>query len=71
MVEDTTAPVVALRLLAGDQEYVVAPVALRVAEVPEQIVLLTGLTDTKGRALTATLTVAVFLQALASVPVTV
>jgi carbohydrate-selective porin OprB len=57
--------------VAGDQLYVAAPLAEIVAEPPLQIVAEPGVTLTVGNVLTVTVTLAVFWQPLADVPVTV
>ena len=56
----------------GDQLYVEAPpLAVSVAEPPLQIVAGLAVTLTVGFALTVTVTLAVFWQPLAAIPVTV
>jgi hypothetical protein len=65
----TVAPVAALRFVAGDHEYVVAPVAVNVAVAVEQIV--TSATTTTGKGFTVTKTWSVLIHPFASVPVTV
>ena len=56
----TLDPVPDERLADGVQEYVVAPVAVKTAEVPEQIVV--EFTFTTGGAITVTVAVVVPLQ---------
>lgn len=65
----TVAPVVELSAVAGDQLYVSAPAAVRVAVAPEQIV--SELTVTVGVGFTVTVDVAVAVQPAAVAPVTV
>ena len=65
----TLAPVVALRFVFGDQAYVVAPLAVNVVELPEQIVGGAD-NDTVGVVFTVTTTVAGALGQPAVVPVT-
>lgn len=55
----------------GIHEYVVAPVAVSVAEFPEQIVAVDVVTLTVGVGLTVIVRVAVPVQPFAAVPVTV
>jgi len=57
--------------LPGIHEYVVAPVALKVEDAPEQRLVDDALATTVGNGLTVTVTVDVLLQPLTSVPVTV
>jgi hypothetical protein len=66
----TVAPVVALKPVAGDQLYVVAPLAVKEVLFPEQIVGDAGLTVTLGVEFTVTVTV-VLLEHPPVVPVTV
>ena len=65
----TLAPVVALSAVAGDHVYVFAPLAVNVAQFPEQIVA--GGTVTVGFGLIDTVIVAVDVQPAALVPVIV
>jgi hypothetical protein len=65
----TVAPVVPLKLVAGDHEYVVAPVAVNVAVAVAQIVA--SLTTTTGNGFTVTTTWSVLIHPFAFVPVTV
>jgi hypothetical protein len=55
----TVAPVVALKPVAGDQLYVVAPLAVNTVLLPEQMVADEGDTLTVGEELTVTVTVVV------------
>jgi len=57
--------------LPGIQEYVVAPIALKVEEAPEQILADDALALIVGNEFTVTVIVDVLLQPLTSVPVTV
>ena len=57
--------------LPGIQVYVAAPLALKVDEAPTQIVVDDALATTVGNGLTVIVTVEVFVQPLAFVPVTV
>ena len=57
--------------IAGDQLYDVAPAAVSEVLVPSQIVLFVADAFTTGMGFTVTVTVAVFVQPLALVPVTV
>jgi hypothetical protein len=66
----TLAPVVADRPVAGAQLYVVPPLAVNVVDAPAQIATLEPALIV-GTELTVTVTLAVFTQPLASVPVTV
>ncbi len=54
----------------GDHAYVLAPLAVRVVEVPAQIVIV-PLTETVGSGLTVTINVAVPVHPTPLVPVTV
>ncbi len=65
----TLGPVVELNPVAGDQVYVVAPLAVSVVLPPLQTVPLVELTV--GNGFTVTADVAVFTQPAALVPVTV
>ena len=67
---DTELPVVEFKAVAGDQVYVSPPEAISVIELPSHSDALVGETVTTG-ILRATKTVAVSVQPLASVPVTV
>lgn len=68
----TVLPVVALRPVPGDQLYVLAPLAVSVIPLPEQMVAaVAGLIETGGRGFTVMVLVAVELQPLALVPVSV
>jgi hypothetical protein len=62
--------VVALNPVAGDQLYVVAPLAVKVVLLPEHIVAEVGLTSVVGVVFTVTVTLAVPEQP-PEVPVTV
>jgi hypothetical protein len=64
-------PVVPLNPVDGDQEYVDAPLALMLVELPEQMVGLTAFALTAGRLLIVRESVSVDVQPLLSVPVTV
>ena len=55
----------------GIQLYVVAPLAVIVVELPEQIVVLVAVVVTVGLGVTLTVTVCVLVQPLTAVPVTV
>jgi hypothetical protein len=66
---ETEDPVVALKPVAGDHEYVLAPEAVNVPAIPVQIVI--GETEITGSGLTVTITDAVFIHPAAEVPVTV
>ena len=66
----TVAPVLALRFAAGDQLYVLAPLAVIVVDDPRQR-LVALLNVMVGSALTVIARVAVLLHPLAFVPVTV
>src|SRR5204862_2798412 len=66
----SVAPVVADSPVAGDQLYVVAPVAVSVVPVPPAQIATSGDTPTVGCGFTVTVTVAVLLHP-AVVPVTV
>lgn len=66
----TDAPEVALSPVAGDHEYVKAPLALRTVEFPEQMVTGFGVTDTVGKGLTVTVILLVPVHP-EDVPVTV
>ena len=66
----TLEPIVALRLVDGLHVYVLAPLAVSVADAPLQIAAGVG-TLTTGSGLTVTVTCVVAEQPLASVPVTV
>lgn len=66
----TVAPVLALRLVAGDQLYVLAPLAVIVVDDPRQR-LVALLNVMVGNAFTVIERVAVLLHPLALVPVTV
>ena len=65
----TVAPVVDPKPVAGDQIYVIAPLAVRFAELPLQIVVFEE-TVTVGDGFTVIDTVALFVHPLAFVPVT-
>lgn len=65
------APVVALSPVAGDHEYVWAPPATRGSAAPEHAVCADGDTVTLIEGLTVTVTLAVFVQPEALIPVTV
>jgi hypothetical protein len=65
----TLEPVVALSAVAGDQEYVVAPFAVSVADCPLQIVA--GATAITGSGFTVTVVCAEAEHPFTSVPVTV
>ena len=67
----TDAPLVELNPVAGDQLYVDAPLAVRVVLPPGQYDAEEGVTVIVGKGFTVTVTVAVFVQPLAPVPVTV
>ena len=67
----TVAALVASKPVGGDQLYVAAPLAVSSAEPPLQIVAEPVVTLTVGNRLTVTVTLAVFWQPLAAVPVTV
>jgi hypothetical protein len=69
-VKFTDAPVAALRLVAGDHAYVVAPDAVIEVVEPEQIEAATGVIVTVGVGLTVMVCVAVPVQ-VPVVPVTV
>ena len=66
---ETEAPVVALKPVAGDHEYVFAPDAVSVPAMPVHIVI--GETEITGSGFTVTITDAVFTHPAAEVPVTV
>ena len=66
----TLEPVDALRFVEGVQEYVCAPLAVRVVDAPLQIGAGVA-TVTTGSGFTVTVTCAVAEQPFASVPVTV
>lgn len=53
----TVAPVVPLNPVAGDQLYVLAPLAVKVALLPAHMVTLAGVTETVGTVFTVTTTV--------------
>ena len=61
----------ALNPVAGDHEYVEAPLAVSDTELPVQILGADGVTLTVGKGFTVTVTVAVFVQPLVAVPITV
>jgi hypothetical protein len=63
--------VVQLKPVAGDQAYVFAPLAERLTLLPAQMAGAAGVTDTVGKGRTVTVTVAVPVQPLAFVPITV
>jgi hypothetical protein len=63
--------VVQLRPVEGDQLYVEAPLAVRETFPPIHIAGAEGVTVTTGNGCTVTVTVAVFVQPLEEVPVTV
>jgi hypothetical protein len=65
----TDAPVVEDKPVAGDHEYVDAPLAVKVPEAPAQMVI--GAALIAGNGLTVTVTVVVPVQPFAVVPVTV
>jgi hypothetical protein len=65
----TLDPVVALKYVAGDQVYVVAPEAVKAIVPPVQIDTL--VVPTTGIGLTVTVEIAVFIQPAREVPVTV
>lgn len=67
----TTAPVVGLRLVVGNQEYVVPPLAVKLTGFPIQYVAAVGVITMVGVGFTVTVTVALAVQPLALVPVTV
>jgi hypothetical protein len=68
----TDAPVVALNPAAGLHEYVAAPDALIVTEVPEQILFEgAGINVTVGEGLMDIVTLSILVQPFAFVPVTV
>ena len=60
-----------LKPVDGDHEYVEAPLAVSDTELPVQIVADAGAIVTIGTGLTVIVTVAVFVQPLVAVPVTV
>jgi hypothetical protein len=68
---ETVAPVVALNPVAGAQAYVLAPLAVMLTELPLQIVGAAGFLVTVGKGFTVTVTVVVFVQPAALVPVMV
>ena len=65
------APEEALKVTAGDQVYVSAPLALIVVEVPEQIVKAFAVATTLGMEFTTRVSVSVPLHPSAEVPVKV
>jgi hypothetical protein len=67
----TVAPVVELRLVAGAHEYVLAPLAVSVVLLPEQMEGAFGLMVIVGKGFTVTVTVAVPVHPDDVVPVTV
>lgn len=67
----TVAPVVVLKPVAGDHEYVEAPLAVNATEPPEQMAGADGVMLTVGSGFTVTATVAVLVQPVVAVPVTV
>lgn len=67
----TVAPVVALNPVAGDQEYVFAPFAVRLVLLPAQMEGAAGFTVTVGKGFTVTVTVVVPVQPEVVVPMTV
>jgi len=67
----TLGMLVALSPVGGDQEYIEAPLAVRVTEDPKQMEGATGVTATLGRFLTVTVTEAVLVHPAALVPVTI
>jgi hypothetical protein len=67
----TVVPEVALSPVAGDQVYVVAPLALSETELPAHIEGADGETLTVSAGTTVTVTVPVFVQPAADVPVMV
>ena len=69
-VAETFAPVVELRLVAGDQTYVLAPLAESVVGEPPQIVVRFAEAITVGNEFTVTFTEEVDEQPIASVTVT-
>ena len=58
----TLAPVVALKPVAGDQVYVLAPLAVSDVEFPSQMEGAEGETETAGEGFTVTVTVAVLVH---------
>lgn len=70
-VQVTAAPVDALRPVAGDHAYVLAPLAPSVVDEPAHIVVAPPVAVTVGNALTVIVVVAVLLQPAALVPVSV
>ena len=69
----TGVPVVVFKPAAGDQTYVLAPLAVKLMEPPLQTAGDTGALATMGNALTITVTVTncVLVQPFTSVPTTV
>ena len=67
----TVVPVVALSPAEGDQVYVAAPEAVIAVELPRQMDGLTAVPVTTGKGLTVIVTMTVFEQPAADVPVTV
>ena len=67
----TVAPVVVFNPAAGDQTYVLAPLAVRVVLVPLQMLADAGVRVKVGKGFTVIVLVAVFEQPPALVPVTV
>jgi hypothetical protein len=65
------AQLVQLKPAAGVQLYVVAPLAVRLTEPPEQTAGADGVTDKVGVGLTLIAILVVSLQPVASVPITV
>lgn len=70
-VQVTLAPVDALRPVAGDHTYVLAPLAAIVVDEPAHIVVTPPVAVTVGTGLTEIVVDAVLLQPAALVPVTV
>ena len=67
----TELPVDELKLPVGDQAYVVAPLAVKLVELPLHILAAPEETVTVGNVFTVTATVFVFTHPFALVPVTV
>ena len=67
----TVEPVVVFNPVAGDQAYVLAPLATNVTESPKHRFVRAGLTVRGGAGLTLMTATATFWQPLASEPVTV